>query len=221
MIQINTRDLKIIAQNILDLRLKIDVYNEKNGEHLDTLECGIVNGSSSIDAESDVRRTFCVTAVPLKNKYLTVSRDGIIWLNRIIKIQIGILDRVYNTWHWYKQGCYVFSNTSATYDSTTNQITMNCSDLMTKLDGTKNGQLGALMIQYPAYEEDPVTGEIIKYNYIRDAVIATLSQLGKISEYEIDDIGELKGMPDYNADYMAYREQSKVRVKNGAYMETW
>ena len=56
MIQINTRDLKLICQNIIDLKIKIDVYDEISGEHLDTLECGIINGSSSIDAESDVRR---------------------------------------------------------------------------------------------------------------------------------------------------------------------
>ena len=221
MIQINTRDLKLICQNVIDLRIKIDVYDERSGDYLDTIECEIINGTSSINAESDVRRTFCCTVLPLKNKYLTVNKNGIIWINRILKIQIGILDRVNKQWYWYKQGDYVFSNISATYDSTTNQITINCSDLMTKLDGTKNGQLGALIIQYPAYEEDPETGEIIKYNYIRDAIITTIKQLGKITKYEIDDIGEFKGMPDYNIDFLQYLEESKVLVKNGSYMETW
>ena len=219
MTQINTGDLELIRQNIMDVRIKIDVYDEINGDHLDTLECGVINGSSGIDAESDVRRSFCVTAVPVKNKFLTVNKNGIIWMNRIIKMQIGISDRVHNQWRWYQQGVYVFQNTSATYDATTNQITMNCADLMAKLDGTKNGQSGALIIQYPAYAEDSATGQIIQYNYIRDAVITTLTQLGKITEYEIDEIGEFKGMPDYNPDYLEYREQSKVQVRDGSYME--
>ena len=218
MTQINTGDLELIRQNIMDVRIKIDVYDEINGDHLDTLECGVINGSSGIDAESDVRRSFCVTAVPVKNKFLTVNKNGIIWMNRIIKMQIGISDRVHNQWRWYQQGVYVFQNTSATYDATTNQITMNCADLMAKLDGTKNGQSGALIIQYPAYAEDSATGQIIQYNYIRDAVITTLTQLGKITEYEIDEIGEFKGMPDYNPDYLEYREQSKVQVRDGSYM---
>lgn len=221
MTQINTGDLELIRQNIMDVRIKIDVYDEINGDHLDTLECGVINGSSGIDAESDVRRSFCVTAVPVKNKFLTVNKNGIIWMNRIIKMRIGISDRVHNQWRWYQQGVYVFQNTSATYDATTNQITMNCADLMAKLDGTKNGQSGALIIQYPAYAEDSATGQIIQYNYIRDAVITTLTQLGKITEYEIDEIGEFKGMPDYNPDYLEYREQSKVQVRDGSYMETW
>lgn len=221
MMQVNTRDLKIIAQNILDIRMKIDIYDEQNGEHLDTLECGLINGSSSIEAESDVRRSFSATAVPLKNRYLAVDKDGIIWPNRIVKIQIGIQDNVWNQWHWYRQGTYVFSNTTANYDSASNQITMSCSDLMTKLDGTKSGQLGALTITFPAYEADPVTGQIVKYNSIRDAIITALTRLGKVTEYEIDEIGEFKGMPAYNADYLEYREQSKMQVKDGTYMETW
>ena len=221
MIQLNTHDLKLITQNIIDIRVKIDVYDERNNIHLDTLECGIINGTSSINAESDVRRTFSLTAIPLKNKHLTVNKDGLIWINRIIKIQIGIYDRIYSQWHWYKQGSYVFSNTSATYDSSTNQIVIECYDLMSKLDGTKNGQLGALSIQYPAYEADQETGEIIKINYIRDAFITTLTQLGKISEYEVDEIGELKGFPEYNSNYLKYREESKIQVKDGSFMETW
>ena len=221
MIQINTQDFKIIKQNIIDIRLKIKIYDERNGDYIGELECGVINGTENINAESDIRRTCSITAIPLKNKYLIVDKDGILWMNRIFKMEIAILDRVQNLWYWYKQGDYILSNTSVSYDGTTNQITINCSDLMTKLDGTKNGQLGDLQIVYPAYEEDKETGEVIKYHYIRDAIITTLTQLGKMTEYEIDDIGEFKGMPDYNADYLEYRESSKVQVKDGTYMETW
>ena len=221
MLQINTRDFKIVSQPIIEVRLKIDIYDERTDTHIDQLECGLINGSENINAESDVRRTFNITAVPVKNKRLTVDKDGIIWLNRKIKIQIGIKDRVSREWRWYQQGIFVFTNTSAIYDGTTNQITLSCSDLMAKLDGTKNGQLGALTISYPAYEEDVDTGEVIKYNYIRDAIITTLTQLGKVTDFEIDDFGEFKGMPDYNPEYIQYREESKVAVKDGTYMETW
>ena len=221
MVEINARDLKIISQPVIEVRLRIDVYDECTDTHIDQLECGIVNGTESVNAESDVRRTLSITAVPVKNKRLTLDRNGIIWLNRKIKVQIGIKDRLSRNWRWYQQGIFVFSSTAITYDGTTNQLSLSCSDLMTKLDGTKNGQLGALTISYPAYEEDINTGEVIKYNYIRDAIITTLTQLGKITEYEIDDFGEFKGMPDYNPDYIQYREESKVAVKDGTYMETW
>jgi hypothetical protein len=210
MYQLNTADIRLISQPVMDIRLKIDVYNDITGEHLDQLECGLVNGTSSISSESDVRRTFSITAVPVNNSRLAVSKDGILWLNRYFIIQVGIYDMVSGKWNWYEQGKYIISSTSSNYDATTNEITIDCSDFTAKLDGTKNGQLGALTISYPAYEEDEVTGEVIKYNLIRDAVITTLTQMGGITDYEVDDIGEYKAMPDYNPDYLKYREQNPL-----------
>lgn len=220
-ISLNYNDIKIVRQNVLDLRLKIDIYDRLTNEHLDMLECGLINGTISIDAQSDIRTTASLTAVPVKNKRLHLDRDSIIWLNRLAKIQIGIYDIPNQQWHWYKQGDFVLTNYGINYDATTNEISISCADKMALLDGTKNGQLGALSISYPAYEEDINTGEVIKYNYIRDAVITTLSQFGGITDYEIDDIGEFKGMPDYNPEFEEYREQSKVQVKDGSYQPTW
>ena len=53
-LQVNTRDLKILCQRPFHIRVKIDVYDEKRNIHLDQLECGIINATFSISAESDV-----------------------------------------------------------------------------------------------------------------------------------------------------------------------
>ena len=50
---------------------------------------------------------------------------------------------------------------------------------MKKLDGTKNGQLGASIISFPAYKENEETGEVIEHNTIRGAVEETLEKLEK------------------------------------------
>ena len=224
MVQINSRDLKIISHNIHEIRAKIEVINEKDGAILEQLECGIVNCSLSISADSDIRRTANLECIPVKNKYLRLNKSSIIWMNRIIKIHIGIYDNRYRTWHYYPFGVFVFQNYGATYDPTTNTISLALVDLWSNFDASRNGEIGgAETIIFPAYEEDIDTGEVIKYNYIRDAVITTLLQLGKLkeSQLEIDEIGEYKGMPDYNANYMEYREQSKVPVKDGTLMPTW
>ena len=224
MVQVNKEDLRLISQHILDIRVRIDVYDERNNNHLDQLECGIISCTFNINSESDVRRVFSFSGTPIKNKRLTVNRDGIIWMNRIIKVQIGILDKRTNEWHWYKEGAYYIVNANATFDATTNTIDISCSDMWVSLDGSRNGEIGgAETISFPAYEEDPDTGEVIKYNYIRDAIITTLLQLGKLkeSQLEISEIGEFKGMEDYNPDYLQYREQSKVQVKDGSYQYTW
>lgn len=216
--------MKIVQQRLLYIRVKIDVYDEKTNIHLDQLECGIINATFSISAESDVRRTASLTVIPIKNKYLKFKKDSIIWINRIIKLQLGIYDYHYKKWNWYQQGLYLFTNYGATYDATNNTISLSLSDMWSNLDGSRNGQVGGSeTISFPAYEEDKDTGEIIKYNYIRDAIYTVLIQLGKLkeSQLQLDDIGEFKGMEQYNPDYLQYREESKVRLKDGSYAPTW
>lgn len=224
MFQINSRDLKIVSHNVHEIRVKIEVVNEKDGAILEQLECGVINCSLSISSDSDIRRTAELSVVPVKNKYLRFNKSSIIWMNRIIKLYIGVYDARYLLWHYYPAGVYLFSNYGANYDATNNSISLSLVDLWCNFDGSRNGEIGgAENIVYPAYEEDINTGEVIKYNYIRDAVITTLLQLGKLkeSQIEVDHIGEYKGMEDYNPNYLQYREESKVAVKDGTLMPTW
>ena len=220
MIQITNRDKKLITQRILELRFRMQVYDEKN-RVLDTLEGGIVGGSLSINADSDVRRTFNVDIIPNRQFDTRIKEDNLIWINRKVKLYIGINDKFRNEYIWYPQGVYLFTNTSITYDAATNQVSVSCSDMVVKLDGTKNGQLGQKTIIYAAYEEDETTGEVVKYNYIRDQIVIALDQLARIKDYNIDDIGDYKGMPQFNPDWEKFREESQVPVKDGTLMETW
>ena len=41
-----------------------------------------------------------------------------------------------------------------------------------------------------------------------------------IKDYNIDDVGEYKGMPQYNTNWVKYRQESRVPVKDGSLMET-
>ena len=49
MIQITNRDKKLVTQNILELRFRMEVYDD-NDYVLDTLEGGVVGGSLSARA---------------------------------------------------------------------------------------------------------------------------------------------------------------------------
>ena len=203
------KDMSLLLQPILDFKVRVIVLDD-NDRVIDTLDCFLIGGNENINADSDIRRTFNATLIPIKNKNLKISEDGLIWLNRTVKLQVGIFSTRDNKYYWYNQGTYIFKTSSATYDPTTNQISIECSDLMSKLDGTKNGQLGALTTIYPAYEEDEETGEPVKYNTIREAIITTLVRLGRIKDYNIDDVGEYKAMPQYNEDYEKYREENPL-----------
>lgn len=184
-------------------KIKVEVL-DNNKQIIDTLE-GIVSGTVSINGESDVRRTCSLTVQPTLRDPIRLSQDSLLWLNKDIRVFVGLYNARTKEYKYYSMGYYVYTNTSGTYDATTNQLSISCSDFVAKLDGTKNGQIGALVTRVPAYEENPDTGEVIKYNIIRDVVIQVLTQLGGIKDYRVDDIGEYKGLPDYNEDYEQYR----------------
>ena len=209
MINVTREDLRLVLQRNINIRIKLDVY-DIDGKYLNSIQGGIISGNSSINPESDIRRTFSINVIPNKKSRLIISENGLFWIDKTVRLYIGIYDGRSKSYKWYKQGVYVFTNSSSTYSETTNQLTLNCSDMMATLDGSKNGQLGALTIKFPAYKEDEETGEVLEYNVIRDAVITVLRQLARITDYNVDDIGEYKAMPQYNDDYLKYRETNPL-----------
>ena len=306
---IQESDKRLIKQNVLNLRIRLDVY-DKDSEYIDTLECGLVSGTCNIEASSDIRRTASFVLLPMKKVNTLIEEDSLIWINRNIVLSIGVQRHRDGEYVWYQQGWYVIQTYDSTYDATTNQLTINCCDWTAKLDGTKNGQLGALITKFPAYKEyyegaednykfddvtysgntysvsledyssykdgvymvlkiptenqgndrfkvndlesieitDIITGRrisagVIKAGYyytllitkagtaaltnqipledvydgvplnyyiIRDGVITALERLGDIHQYNIDDIGEYQAMPQYNPNYLEYREENPL-----------
>ena len=208
---ITQEDLLIILQHSADPHLKLNIeVLDSNQKIIDTLNCGLTGGSMSINGESDVRRTANFTIQPTLKEKIKLTEDSLLWLNKDIKISVGLYNPRTKDYKYYPLGYYVYTDTSGTYDATTDNLTINCADFMKKLDGTKNGQLGSLIISYPAYEENEETGEPVKYNIIRSAVIETLEKMARITNHRIDDIGTHKGIPEYNDDWENYRKENET-----------
>ena len=190
------------------LDLKIEVL-DSSGKIIDTIH-GAVSGNMSINGESDVRRTATFVVRPTLTEHIKLTENSLLWLNKDIRMYVGLYNCRTKQYKYYPLGYYVYTDTSGTYDAATNSLTINCADFMKKLDGTKNGQLGSLIISFPAYEENEKTGEVIKYNTIRNAVIEILEKLARITNHRIDDIGEYKAMPDHNNEWKKYREENET-----------
>lgn len=216
---LTNEDYRIVLQPVLDIRVRFEIY-DKNKEYINSIDGNVINGSGTIDAESDIRRSFSITIFPDYRSKLIIDEQGYIWIDKYVHIYIGIINMQTGEPYEWKFGEFLFTNVNTTYDPVTNQMTINCSDLMALLDGSKNGELGQLKIIYPAYEEDE-NGVPTHYNTIRNAVIDTVSQLGRISEFEIDEIGEYNAMPLYNPNYIQYRIESMVELPDGSMQEMW
>jgi hypothetical protein len=209
---ITAKDLKLILQKPQHFLIKIEILKDDGKTILDTLKGIIAGGTASIDSSSSIRRTFSISLIPtLYDRNDTkITEDGLVWLNKELKLYVGVMDIRTKKYIYYHLGHYVYTNTSGSYDSTTNQLSITCSDYMSKLDGTKNGQIGALTTKIPAYEENEETGEIIKHNIIREAIITILNQLGGINNYMVDDVGEYKALPQNNNNWQNYRNQNPL-----------
>lgn len=324
---ITTQDLRYTRKNVLEPRIKIDVYTMDN-KHMDTIQGGLVEGSLSIAADSDVRRTITASFNPNRQFDAKIAEGRYLWIDKYVLLYIGFHNSVKDEDIWYAQGKYIFTDASITYDATNNQISINASDLVVKLNDTVNGALGQQIIEYPAYEQvfyapsgvsysdncysatitdyaevvrgytnkdqigikapannqagatiningfgaipicykgtnTPIEADVmqagniyrfvieaiynkatssyiyradltesnwepdevrildengndyvqyIKHNLIRDALITTVTQLGRVNPNNVyvDDIGEYKGMPIKNKDWETYREETPL-----------
>lgn len=207
---ITQEDLTLVLQRSCEQKMKLRVEVLDNNQKIVGIIEGVVSGSMSISGEADIRRTANFVVQPTYTEHITLNEGSLLWLNKNIKLFVGLYNTRTRQYKYYILGYYVYTDISGTYDATTNSLTINCADFMKKIDGTKNGQLGTLTISYPAYVENKETGEVIEYNIIRNAVIETLEKLAGITNHRIDDIGEYKGIPDYNEDWEKYREENET-----------
>lgn len=208
---VTKEDLTLVLQQSAAPRtakLRIEVLDSE--QRIVGIIYGVVSGSMSISGESDIRRTANFVLQPTQTEKIRLSENSLLWLNKDIRMYVGLYRPKTKDYKYYPLGYYVYTDTSASYDAATNNLCINCADFMKKLDGTKNGQLGALTTVYPAYEEDKETGEVLQYNTIRKAVIKTLEDLAHITHHRIDDMGEHRAMPDYNEDWDKYREENET-----------
>lgn len=198
-------DFDLLCQTNITLHFKAEVLNS-NGIVINHLNGLIDGGSFNIDAESDIRRTASLSLVPTDDQSIKIAEDSMLWLNKDVHIYIGIENLRTREVEWYSQGYFVFMDANSSYDATTNQLNLNCSDWCAKLDGSKNGTMGQLIISIPAYEEDG-SGNVIQYNTIKEAMITVLRQMAGITEDKImvDEIGEYKAQEQYNPNWEAYR----------------
>ena len=207
---ITHEDLLITLQRSANpnLRLNIEILDSKQ-RIIGTLNCGLQSGSMSINGESDVRRTATFTIQPTLKEKIKITYNSLLWLNKDMRISVGLYNFRTKQYKYYPLGYYVYTDTSGTYDATTDSITINCADFMKKLDGTKNGQLGGLAIQFPSYKKDEESGKVEDKFIIRNAIIRILEDLAHITNYRIDDIGDINAMPDYNESWEEYRQANE------------
>lgn len=209
MYEITNADLNLILHQSASQtpKLLLEILDD-NQKVIGTM-CTLVSASLSINSESDIRREGNFTVQPTLKEKIRLHPDNLIWMNNNLRFKVGLFDIKERQYKYYTLAYLTYNEASCTYDSVTNQISFNCSDFISKLDGTKNGQLGSLSIKFPSYEADE-NGNIVKYNTIKKCIITILEELAGICTHRIEEIGEYNALPEYNDDWEKYREEHET-----------
>lgn len=169
-------DYELSQLKVRNQRIKVDLLNF-NFQTINSLEGIVTDGSISIDATSDIRRTCNITLALDKSEDM-IAPGGQVWLDKFIKVYVGTDNpRNGNETVWNNMGLFLINNPESVYNVTTNTITFEGLDLMAKLTGRRNGQLPAVTTVVPAESS------------VADVVKQTITQLGGFDKYIIQDAG--------------------------------
>lgn len=196
---ITEEDKMLFLQGDLEYKYRLNV---KDKNRIKDVLYGISQvGSYSINGQSDVRRNIDITL--LLDEIYNIEHKIESWMGLEFELEIGIYSILKGDFIWYPCGTYLITDASTQYNATTNTLTLSMSDMFSKFDGTRNGQIGgAPVIRIPVETDD---GE---KTVLRDALTTVVKQQGGIDNVIIDDIGEFYGMEGNNSDYLEYRKNN-------------
>ena len=190
-------DLKVLKLKNKSVYVKIELLDH-NYLTLAELNGVTIDLSLSINANSDIRRTLSLT-MTVRDDSLLLGESRKIWFDRYIRVYAGYLNTLSPKQEvlWYNMGIYLFNQTSYSYDVSTKNLSLSCSDLMSELTGARNGAIPAIMMQ------------ISEGANIREVMIKALTQdynsegEGSVllnRPYIIDDIGGEINVPSGSSD---------------------
>lgn len=195
---ITQKDIKLLHQSKI-IHVRAYLLNEDN-IIIDELGGFITSGDGSEDATSDIRKS-CSFAIHSYDKTYDIGEYNRIWLNHRVKIQLGY--EYFNEIIWYTKGVYVFDSCSYSYTGSTRDITFQCSDLVTTINGTHGGTLLGESFIIEGCSLNESTG-LYEGNDIKKVVEDLLVQ-NNIKEFRIDTIGQISCLQGYATNWIQNR----------------
>lgn len=173
---ITEEQYKVLNQVLLEKYIKVEIYDSNNNK-LDSIEGNVIDGTIDIDATSNMRRQFSgLTMVITNNKYIP-SSSSYFWINRKVRLAIGIKNMLTDKICWFHLGWYYISKPDIKKTQTTYELTLSGYDYMCQLDGTYNGCLS-----------NAVATKITAGTPIGQAIRSTLTFKANENNYMVEDV---------------------------------
>lgn len=178
--QVQQIDLSMLIDKNKVKYAKVELLNQ-NFTILDELQGEVISDDYSVDSASDIRTTYNLTMI-VKDSSFNIESYTRFWFDKYVRILTGYMNNRTGGIHWYPMGVFLVSSASYQYNATTHTLTLPCLDLASKLTGDLGGYLNAL--------NTVIIGGIQEDAQIRTTMIDTITQLGNIKNYRVDNIGK-------------------------------
>jgi hypothetical protein len=214
-------------QTVRELSCKIELLDYKYTV-IDELSGVVLSYSFSTSAESNIRRTGTLSLTPYgQEEYYKIQQGSKIWMDKYIRVYMGIKDYYSDTIAWTNMGLFLINNPSHVFSSTDNTITLQLVDLMVKLTGLRNGYLDGYQHQIPTGTniEEAIKGILLKGGFTQCEVEIEDGDYTEI-QYDIKVDGDrtlydlLTAINEQNINYQMYFDVDGVfhynKIPDGA-----
>lgn len=167
-------DLQALCFSEKIILVKLVLLNE-NYQTIYEMKHEFISGEMSTDTDSDIRNTLSMS-LAVHNKNVGIAEDKLLWINKFVKVFVGVKVPFIKDVLWYDKGIFVM--TDQTYDAINFTLNINCSDLVCMLNGDVGGSLEGLETEIKETQ----------YNNIRAAIISTLTSFTPFKKYYVVDI---------------------------------
>ena len=196
MIDITQMQRDILYQSDWILHSRIEILN-RNFKIIHYVEGNLLDDSFSVDADSDMRRTYNASLAVTDASFL-LGPDSWVWIDTYVRPYVGIEHLRTGEIVWTLMG--TFSVQSASYsDDGSYTLSIDCEDLVTTLNGDRGGHFEGLNTKIEAGTE------------AYKAIAGTLKEAG-IAKYIIQDVGfEIPYDLEFSANVTAYEILDEIR----------
>lgn len=168
MINIGAEDYNVLKQQYIKKYIRLELLDFQYNI-VDELSGNMTKCSINVDSNSDLRRS-CDLGFVVTTSTFDIKSGQKLWLDKFCRPYVGYENMRTGEIQWYNQGIYLVNNPQWSYNASTNEISMQALDLMSKLTGLRNGNL------------EGIPTKIAKDENVREAIIKTI-ELGGFTKY--------------------------------------
>ena len=168
MTNIGAEDYNVLKQQYIKKYIRLELLDFQYNI-VDELSGNMTKCSINVDSNSDLRRS-CDLSFVVTTSTFDIKAGSKLWLDKFVRPYVGYENMRTGEIQWYNQGIYLVNNPQWSYNASTNEISMQALDLMSKLTGLRNGNL------------EGIPTKIAKDENVREAIIKTI-ELGGFTKY--------------------------------------